>query len=158
MDFRVSDLAPSPASAAVAERLIGLLPAWFGRPEENADYVRSARELPGFVAEDGDEPIGLLLYRRHFPESAELHLLAVHPARHRGGVGRALVAASEDALRADGCRLLQVKTLGAAHPDLGYAATRAFYQAVGYLPLEEDTDRWAGTPCLVLVKVLGPAG
>lgn len=48
--------------------------------------------------------------------------------------------------------MLQVKTLGARHPDEGYARTRAFYRAVGFLPLEETDDLWPGNPCLIMVK------
>lgn len=36
-----------------------------------------------------------------------------------------------------------------------YARTRAFYEGVGFLPLEERLDLWAGNPCLFMVKALG---
>jgi hypothetical protein len=45
--------------------------------------------------------------------------------------------------------------LGPSHPDVGYRKTRAFYEALGFEPLEELTDLWEGNPCLVMVKVLG---
>ena len=65
-----------------------------------------------------------------------------------------MMAAVESDLRARGGRLLQVKTLGASHPDAGYALTRRFYETQGFLPLEE-TDLWGeGTPCLFMVKPL----
>ena len=48
-----------------------------------------------------------------------------------------------------------MKTLSAAHPDPGYAGTRAFYAAVGFVPLMELPDLWdPGNPCLVMVKAL----
>jgi GNAT superfamily N-acetyltransferase len=90
----------------------------------------------------------------HFPTSAEVHLIAVDPAWHRRGDGRALLRHAETALRADGVRILSVKTLGPSHPDPGYAATRAFYAAAGFLPLEEFHDLWPGNPCLLLAKPL----
>jgi hypothetical protein len=35
------------------------------------------------------------------------------------------------------------------------ARTRAFYVALGFVPLEERTDIWGpGTPCLIFVKPL----
>ena len=100
------------------------------------------------------EPIGVLLCQRHFPHAAEVYLMAVDPLWHRRGVGSALVSAIETLLGAEGVQLLQVKTLGASHPDAGYARTRAFYQSVGFLPLEETPNLWQGTPCLIMVKSL----
>ncbi|MHB1877071.1 MAG: GNAT family N-acetyltransferase [Streptosporangiaceae bacterium] len=102
-------------------------------------------------------PVGAMLVARHFPETAEIHLLAAEPGLHRSGVGRALVGALERDLIADGVRLLEVKTLGPSHPDAGYALTREFYRAMGFLPVEEITGLWPDNPCLVLIKVLTPA-
>jgi GNAT superfamily N-acetyltransferase len=99
-------------------------------------------------------PVGVLLYEWHFPSSAEIHLMAVDPARHRRGAGRALVDAVESIVRADGASLLEVKTLGPSHPDRGYAGTRAFYAACGFLPVEELLDLWPGNPCLIMIKPL----
>ncbi len=60
--------------------------------------------------------------------------MAVASDWHRRGIGRALVDTVESKLRADGCRMLQVKTLG--------------------VPIEETHDLWPGTPCLLMVKTL----
>jgi ribosomal protein S18 acetylase RimI-like enzyme len=140
-------------------RLLGLLPTWFGIPSSNDQYIRDASELPTYLARPADEPraqpVGVLLARRHFPEAAEIHLLAVHPDLHRCGAGRALVDALEADLVADGCAVLQVKTQGPSHPDAGYALSRQFYAAVGFRPLEERTDIWGPrNPCLIMVKAL----
>jgi GNAT superfamily N-acetyltransferase len=152
--YRITKAAGSAELAAITDRLLGLLPAWFGIPEANAEYVASATELPGFVARTDTEPIGVLLCRRHFPSSAEIHLMAVDPSWHRRGVGGALVAAVESEVTSDGAQLLQVKTLGPTRPDEGYAGTRAFYRSVGFLPLEETNDLWPENPCLIMVKPL----
>lgn len=73
---------------------------------------------------------------------------------HGQGVGTAMMAAIEADSTARGVRLLEVKTLGASHPDPGYARTRHFYEKRGFLPLEE-TDLWGEeTPCLIMVKTL----
>lgn len=153
MTLAIKSLPPSPELGGVTARLLDRLPTWFGIPESNAEYVRTATEvLSGYVAGDG---VGVLLRRRHFPESAEIHLLAVDPDRHRQGVGRALVDALVAELVADGYRLLQVKTLGPSHPDAGYALTRRFYRAVGFLPVEESTELWsADNPCLTMIRPL----
>lgn len=146
---------------ATVERLLTQLPGWFGIPAANADYVRSAYELPTYLAwpAAGEStqpgPVGVLLARRHFPWAAEIHLMAVEPELHRHGVGRALVTALQDDLIADGCELLQVKTLGPSRADAGYARTRQFYLGMGFRPLEERSDLWGPeNPCLILVKVL----
>ncbi len=146
---------------ATVGRLLGSLPDWFGIPAANAEYVEAARELPTYLARPERnaatgraEPVGVLLARRHFAEAAEIHVLAVEPSLHRHGVGRALVAALESDLLADGCRMLQVKTLGPSKPHAGYERTRKFYAAAGFWPLEE-VDLWGpDNPCLILVKIL----
>ena len=48
-----------------------------------------------------------------------------------------------------------MKTLAPSDPDPSYAATRAFYAAVGFLPLEELPQVWGPqNPCLLMVKAL----
>jgi hypothetical protein len=66
------------------------------------------------------------------------------------------MAAAEQDMHTQGVEFMQVKTLGAAHPSPEYAATRQFYEALGYRPLEEfDADTlWPGNPCLLMVKTL----
>jgi GNAT superfamily N-acetyltransferase len=153
--YRIVKATGSAELADITDRLLGLLPSWFGIPEANAEYVASATELPGFVAHTDTEAIGVLLCRRHFASAAEIHLIAVDPAWHRRGVGRALVAAAESEITEEGAQLLQVKTLGPARPDEGYARTREFYRSVGFLPLEEMHELWPENPCLIMVKPLG---
>jgi GNAT superfamily N-acetyltransferase len=141
------------------DRLLRLVPTWFGIEQSNAAYVAAARTLPTYLAWPGDQPgtgqpAGVLLAARHFPQSAEIHLMAVDPAVHRRGVGRALVTALEADLAADGVQFLQVKTLGPSHPDAGYQLTRKFYLAMGFVPLEELPELWPGNPCLIMIKSL----
>lgn len=139
----------------LVSRLLRLLPAWFGIESSTAEYIETANRLPALIAraEDGS-PVGVLLYERHFPESAEIHLMAVDPAWRRRGAGRAMVSEVERIVGADGVQLLTVKTLGPTHPDEGYQATRRFYEACGFLRVEEMLDLWPGNPCLLMVKLL----
>lgn len=58
----------------------------------------------------------------------DLYWIAVDPAAQGRGVGRALMAAAEERVRAEGGRMVLVET--ASKPS--YAATRAFYEAIGY--------------------------
>lgn len=152
--IQISRVPGSAQLSDVTAGLLGQLPSWFGIPEANAEYARAAARLPGLVAYSGTEAVGVLVYQRHFPEAAEIHVMAVAPSWHRQGAGSALVSAVVSDLVADGCLLLQVKTLGASSPDQGYAGTRAFYRSAGFLPLEETDDLWTANPCLIMVRSL----
>ena len=141
---------------AVVDEVLRELPAWFGIEAAIRDYAEHAGHSPTYTATIDDEVAGVLVLSSHGPMSAEHHVLAVRPAWHRRGIGRALVAAAERDLAAAGVAFLQVKTLGASHPDPHYELTRRFYLDVGYTPLEEHAadTLWDGNPCLVLVKHL----
>jgi len=79
----------------------------------------------------------------------------VLPEWHRRGVGRMLVEEACVFARNQRARLLQVKTLGPSHPSEEYARTRAFYEALDFIPLEETTSFWGvDNPCLILVRIL----
>ena len=135
-------------------RILASLPSWFGIPEANAHYEQAAAEKASYLAVRDGQTIGVALVDRHFPETAEIHLIAVHAEQRGSGAGAALIAALEADARADGARLLEVKTTGASFDDPGYAETRAFYAAQGFLRLEEFQQLdWDG-PTVILVKPL----
>lgn len=137
-----------------ARRILTALPDWFGIPSANEHYVHAAAEKDSYLAQVGGRTVGIALIDRHFPETAEIHLIAVAPEHHGEGIGSALVASIEADVRADGARLLEVKTVGASFEDEGYAATRGFYQARGFLSLEEREGLdWDG-PTVIMVKLL----
>lgn len=137
------------------ERLLGTVPEWFGQPDSNAGYVEAARTKETWTVRDASgEVVGVTLVDRHFPHVAEIHLIAVDRAAHGTGVGTAMLAAIETDAIARGVRLLEVKTLGASHPDPGYARTRHFYEKRGFLPLEETSLWGEDSPCLIMVKPL----
>ena len=143
-----------PADIPTCERILRGLPDWFGFEDVNRRYIGDLSVLPALVACVGNDLLGFLAVRHHNPYTSEIEVLAVDRKAHRRGVGRALVDAAEGDLRKVGSRLLEVKTLGPSHPDEGYRKTRAFYTALGFLPLEE-TNLWGpDQPSLIMVKVL----
>ncbi len=140
------------------EQLLRGLPDWFGIEQSLLDYVEHARTLPTTVALDGGEVVGACVVRRHNPLAAEIDLLAVPADRHRQGIGRRLVDHVAEALRSDGVELLQVKTFGPSGDSPEYERTRAFYEAIGFIPLEELRELWGpDNPCLILVMPLAAA-
>ena len=143
------------ADAPRCGEILSALPGWFGFEEVNVAYVAFLATAEGYVAELDGRVAGFVGLKHHFPEASEIHVLAVEPALHRRGIGRALLAEAERLLRSRGVRLLQVKTLGPSRQDEGYARTRAFYAAVGFIPLEEMRTLWnEDNPALVMVKQL----
>jgi GNAT superfamily N-acetyltransferase len=116
-------------------------------------------DAPPAIGPDGGElpledVLGVLLVDQRYPTSAEVHLLAVRRKHHRAGIGRTLLKRVEDDLRAQGVRLLSVKTFGPSASDPDFDRTRAFYTACGFHPVEEFPDLWVDNPCLLMVKAL----
>jgi GNAT superfamily N-acetyltransferase len=145
----------SSGKGAICAEILASLPDWFGLPESNAAYKRDVEVLPMFVAEDTGRPQGFITLKQHTPFAFEIHVLGVRPELHRKGFGRALVARAEILVREKGARFLTVKTLSASHPDPGYAKTRAFYLAMGFVPIEEFGTLWnPDNPAVMMLKVL----
>jgi GNAT superfamily N-acetyltransferase len=134
----------------LCESVLRDLPEWFGIEEATAAYIRDVAELPTLaIGEDA-----FLSLKLHTPRAAEVYVMGVRRARHGQGLGTELLRAAEDYLRSRGVEYLQVKTLGPSWPDPGYERTRRFYEARGFVPLEEIHGLWEHNPCLILVKRL----
>lgn len=151
---------PAPGDSGVCESILRALPDWFGIEEALVQYVRDVAELPTFTAYQDGEAVGLLAIKQHFEHAAEIHLIAVRPEAHRLGIGRALIDAAERWQREQtATRFLQVKTLSPSREDVNYAATRKFYAALGFAPLEEFPTLWGPrNPCLLMIKALDRPG
>jgi len=148
---------PLRGQGAAADRILRALPDWFGIESSIVEYAGAAEQLPTFVvrALAGADVLGLLTLRPTSPRAAEVHVMGVLPRHHRHGIGRALVEQAAVYARAEGFTLLHVKTLAPSDPDPGYAATRAFYEALDFVPLEELPQVWGPqNPCLILVRPL----
>ena len=97
------------------------------------EYQAEGSERSGYyfiVEKEDGRVLGYACYgpRALADRTYDLYWIAVSSASRRGGVGRALLDATEEAIRKLGGRLLIVETSGL--PD--YASTRAFYLATGY--------------------------
>lgn len=150
------ELRPS-GSGPTCRAILATLPTWFGIESANAEYVELAETQPTLVASVDGEDVGLLIERRHFPQSSEVYLMAVKADRRRRGIGTVLLRELERRLADDGVEFLQVKTLSPARDDAGYDQTRAFYLAFGFRPLEEFPTLWdPSNPALQLVKAVTP--
>jgi coenzyme F420-0:L-glutamate ligase / coenzyme F420-1:gamma-L-glutamate ligase len=138
----------------LAESVLRALPEWFGIEEATRSYIDDVASLQTFATDDG---AGFLSLKLHTQRAAEIYVMGVVPDRHRRGLGRALVRTAEAWCAAHGVEYLQVKTVGPSSPDERYARTRAFYEAMGFVPLEVFPDLWdARNPALLLVKQVQP--
>lgn len=147
---RRSDPAPEVTASILAD-----LPGGIVLPRPDAFYLEAARDMVTYLAltEDGDA-VGVLLLEPHFPETIEVHLMAVRSAYLRQGIGRRLLGAIEADAKAFGTRLIEVKTVGPSDPDPGSAASRLFYEDMGFLAVEEVRGLWDAKPALIQVKVV----
>jgi ribosomal protein S18 acetylase RimI-like enzyme len=141
--------------AEICADILDDLPQWFGIPESKAEYVAASDEYPMFAARTEGQVAGFVCLRRQTDFAAELFVLGVRKRFHRRGIGRALIEAAADFAIRDGFSFLTVKTLAPANPDPHYAATRRFYEAIGFLPLEVFPTLWdEHNPCLLMIKPL----
>lgn len=97
------------------------------------EYQTQGAERSGYhwlVEREGGRVLGYACYgpRALTQGTYDLYWIAVDPQARRGGVGRNLLAATEQAVRALGGRLLFLETSGLPK----YAATRAFYLRTDY--------------------------
>lgn len=143
--------------AAICRDILATLPDWFGTPEAVENYIVEAAALPMLVAREEDgTALGFATITVESADTIELHLIAIRPEAHRCGIGRLLLDGAEALARQGGYAFLSVKTLAPAVEDKNYAATRAFYAAMGFEPHEERPDVWGpDTPCLLMRKRLG---
>jgi ribosomal protein S18 acetylase RimI-like enzyme len=102
--------------------------------------------------------VGFLTLQRHFDHAAEITWMAVHARHRRRGIGRDLIDRLCGDLVAEGRRLLLVLTvspsdMGEEPPD-GYQATRAFYQAMGFILARDLPELWPNDTAVLLVRPL----
>jgi ribosomal protein S18 acetylase RimI-like enzyme len=81
-------------------------------------------------ADSGPETVGYVCYGpiACTVGSFDLYWIVVHPSQQGQGLGRKLLAAAEEPMRAAGARRIYIDTSGRAD----YVATRRFYERCGY--------------------------
>lgn len=140
--------------SAFVESILDNLPAWFGVYDATRRYIKNAASLVTFGCEDETGPVGVITLRKHFGQTLEIDVMGIVPRWHRKGVGRALIEAAVEYAKGEGVTMLTVKTLGPSREDENYAATRMFYESVGFVALEEFKDLWDDNPCLFMARLI----
>ncbi|MGE0666711.1 MAG: GNAT family N-acetyltransferase [Sphingomonadales bacterium] len=131
------------------------LPEWFGIAEARDAYASKASVSPMVGCQLDGTMAGFASLAVQTEAAAEIHVMGVYRRFHRRGVGAALVDGAVRWAIRRGARFLTVKTLAPTHPDPHYAATRRFYEAMGFAPLEIFPELWgAENPCLLMVRAL----
>ena len=138
---------------ACAEILSGL-PKWFGDAEAVSDYLTDLSSLDTYLAQRNSEIVGFAAIKRKSARVAEIHVMGVARKERRRGVGRALVNRVVGDLARSGIKSLTVQTLGPSDADPAYVETRAFYEAMGFVPLREFRQAGWRSPTLVMVRSL----
>jgi GNAT superfamily N-acetyltransferase len=140
---------------AITLSIMHRLRKWFNPAEDIDRKAIVHRDYPFVAAFDGDVPVGFLALKLHNEHTADIYSLGVLEEYHRRGIGSGLLAAAERYCRDGGYRYLTVKTLDSSAEYEPYDRTRAFYQKMGFVPLEVFPTLWdEENPCLFLAKYL----
>lgn len=160
MTVRIRPLEADDADACDA--IVASLPYHFGDEQGRRDCAAAVRSERGLVAVDREDVVGFLTVRAHYQDAAEVTWMAVRADRRRRGAGRALLDRLSSDTLAGGRHLLLVLTVSPSDgpdeiPD-GYQATRAFYEANGFVLARDLAGYWgdADTPVL-MIRVLEAA-
>ena len=153
----IRPLAPSDADACDA--VVLTLPYHFGDEGGRAECARAVRTQEGLVAVEEGEVLGFLTLARYDPRSAEITWMAVRADRRRHGIGRRLIERAVENLSRDGVELLSLLTVSDSEPDEresdDCADTRAFYRALGFVPLRELALESWDERAVILARPLG---
>lgn len=123
--MQIRDYQSSDRAAVIALwEACGLTRPW-NDPGSDIDTCISKAESTILVGEDGGKIVGSVMVG-HDGHRGWLYYLAVSPALQKGGLGRKLVAAAEDWVKARGIP----KVMLMVRPEND--KVRAFYEAIGY--------------------------
>ena len=151
--YRAEQLHDSREKCAAAAEILEQLPGWFENEQARGAYAADCAKQAVFCAQKDGKTAGFLAAKRLSDRAAEIAVMGVAPKLHREGIGRALFWRCAAWCWQNGIGYLQVKTLGESNPDAGYAKTRAFYQKMGFAPLDWFDEMWGEeNPCQILVR------
>ncbi len=139
----------------ICEYVLRNLPLWFGIEPAIIGYINDVQTMSMWATYNNNSIVGFASINKHFPTSAEVHVMGILEKYHRQGMGQALLEVVEGDLRKEGIKFLTVKTLSESRPNKEYDQTRKFYLSMGFAPLEEFKSLWSEhNPCLFLAKSL----
>lgn len=153
-DIRIEEL--HERKSEICREILEDLPEWFAIPQSIDAYAKGVADLPMLVAKDQNGTIiGFIALKQQTPQAVEAYVLGIRREWHRCGCGHLLFEAAEKLARKMGAKFLSVKTLADTHPDPHYKATRLFYEAIGFEPIEVFPTLWSQkNPCLLMIKRL----
>jgi predicted N-acetyltransferase YhbS len=124
--LRAATRADAPAVAAVINAAFAVERFFVDGDRTSVDEVRASMATGTFLVAEREGAVVGCVYCETRGERGYFGLLAVAPAEHGRGLGRMLVEAAEDALRAAGCRAADIRV---ASPR---AELPPFYRRLGY--------------------------
>ena len=153
-NMRIKKIKSKDEKSRICKEIIEKLPNWFGLESANKEYIEKSADTDFYTAYMFEKEVGFFSIISHFKETSEIYVCGILPDFHRLGIGSKLLRKVEEDLKKKK-KFLTVKTLSSSHPDKGYAKTREFYKACGFVPVEEFKELWGKeNPCLFLVKAL----
>lgn len=151
--MKISKVDDPNLKSEICNSILRRLPLWFGIESAIVNYVQDVKPMQTWVAYENNSAVGFVSIRKHFSESAEIHVMGILQEFHRKGIGHQLISEIENGLRNEGAKFLTVKTLSESRPSKEYDQTRNFYLKAGFTPVEEFKTLWdESNPCLFMVK------
>jgi len=121
--------------------------------------ARNAVDHDAWVLTDSGQVAGFAVAERRSGAGAEILWMAIDSARRGRGEGTVLLNRVLDVLTADGVSVVEVKTLDRSADYPPYDATRAFWEARGFVHVDtvDPLPGWQpGNPAAIYVACLRP--
>ncbi|MCL1990404.1 MAG: GNAT family N-acetyltransferase [Defluviitaleaceae bacterium] len=155
-DYQILEVTNKRLKKTYTEQILRVLPDWFGKEDSLLEYVETVDKHPFWGVFEAGVCVGFASGMIHHERTGEIYVCGLHPDYHRKGLGRRLYETLENYFICQGCEYVMVKTLSPLHPDIHYAKTRKFYEAVGLKGFYTDHDIWGHeNPCLIMLKYIG---
>ena len=151
-------LSAQPVDAAACTAIVESLPAYF---DDHAvrQVPRDVEAHGAWLLAVGEEVVSFVVVERRWP-AAEILWMATRPELRGHGHGGRLLQHVLNALRDQGVRMVETKTLDASAGYAPYEATRAFWERSGFVHVDtiDPYPGWQpGNPCAIYVTALAAA-